>query len=139
MLDGSRMAKFLRRAARKFLKHSYTWISNDSIPTLDVDNNYTYDDNGNLITTDALPIEDKPCLFLFEEVAVAGSGNIISKTPTLYVFDDDPVSINDTVTNICASDGTVLIESARVETIDRTADSGSPVLKVLRLSGAKTV
>lgn len=140
MLNSSRMSIYLRRAAKRFLTHTYTWVDNDTVPVLDEEDNPTYNEWDQPIVEDATPVTDKRCLFLFEDVVSdQGNGPVTTKVPTLYVLHDDPVSVDDVVTNVQSRDGTVLLESARVESIDSTAEAGDAVMKVLRLSGAVTV
>lgn len=132
------MAQYLRRSANRFLKHRYTWIDDDSIPVLDIDDQPTYDSNGVPITTDATPISEKRCLFLYETIT-NNENNILMQVPTLYVPYDDPVAERDLIRNVVTQSGVTLLGGAMVETIDFTSDIGENAMKVLRLSGAKTV
>ena len=136
----SRLPVYLRRMARRFLTHQYTWIDNDSIPVLDINDDPTYDDLGLQIMSDADAIPEKPCLFLYDEVVSNSvAGPVTLRVPTLYVLHDDPISVNDVVSNVLDRDRqTVLLKSALVESIDTTAEVGNAAIKVLRLSGAST-
>lgn len=122
-----------------FLKHSYTWLDDDTIPVLDEDDNPTYDSNGIPITTDPAQISEKPCLFLWEDIPTeTPQGTITQHSPTLYVPHDDPITEGDLVIEIIDAELVVILSSARVLSIDTTAETGSPVMKVCRLSGART-
>jgi len=132
------MAQYLRRSTNRFLKHRYTWIDDDSVPVLDVSDQPTYDSNGIPITTDASPVTEKKCLFLYETIT-NNENNILMQVPTLYVPYDDPVSERDLIRNVVTQSGVILLDGAMVETVDFTSDIGENAMKVLRLSGAKTV
>ena len=135
----SRLDTNLRRTMKRFLTHTYTWIDNDKVPVLE-DGEPTYDEYGNQVFTDADAVEDKPCLFLFEEiVSNTATGAIASKVPTLYVLSDDEVASKDVISNVRDRSGTVILESAFVESVDPTSEVNNSALRVLRLSGAETV
>lgn len=126
----------IQKTVTRFLKHTYTYISNNSIPG----DPPTYDEWGNQIFTDAAPITGKQCLFLYEDVlSETEQGAATIHTPTLYVLHNDPVIVGDLVQNVQSRNGTVLLASAIVESIDFTAEGGDATVKVLRLSGANTV
>lgn len=133
------MDTYLRRSVRRFLTHTYTWIDAEKIPVLE-DGEQTYDEYDQPIYRDADPVEEKPCLFLYEEVATNDpTGPVNLKIPTLYVLPDDEIEEKDGVINILDRTGNVLLASAFVETVDPTAEINGSVLRVLRLSGAVTV
>jgi hypothetical protein len=128
---------YLRRVANRFLKHTYTLTTTE--PVLDEDEQPTFDDNGNQIYENSDPVTDKPCLFLWEEVLTTDErGSNIARTPTLYVMHDDTILEGDNVSSVEDEDGTILISSATVQTINPTAEAGGAVLKVCRLVGAVT-
>lgn len=131
------MAQYLSRSANRFLKHSYTWVDDDSIPVLDDNDEPTYDSNGIPITIDAAPISDKKCLFLYEDI-VNSDSTITQHVPTLYVLNNDLIDVNDLVQDVISARNIPILKSARVESIDKTFDIGESVLKVLRLKGATT-
>lgn len=128
---------YLRRVVDKFLKHTYTLTT--VTPVLDGDEQPTYDEYGNQIYEDSDPETDKDCIFLWEEVFSADDrGSNVLRTPTLYVRYDDTISEGDKVTDVTDEDGNVLISTATVHTVNPTAEAGGAVLKVCRLSGART-
>ena len=130
-------SQYLRRVGARFLKHTYTLTT--TTPVL-AGGEPTYDDNGNQIFENADPETGKACLFLWEEsVDVTEAGGAILRTPTLYVFHDDTIVEGDTITDVADEEGTALLTQATVQTINPTAEGGSAVLKVCRLTGAITI
>lgn len=134
-----RLGVYLAQAIQPFLKHTYTYQSNDSVPVLDVEENQTYNTWDQPIMTDPAPVTGQRCLFLYDTIANQNiDGAVLNLIPTLYVESDSPVTENDIVLNVQDEDDNTILQSARVESIDKTFDVGLSVIKVLRLSGAVT-
>lgn len=139
-MPGTRASKYIQRAMKRMLVHTYTLTDTYAVPVLDVKGDPTYDEWGNQLYTDVIDTTVNPCLFLWEDIITETErGRIVLKQPTLYVKHNDMIGVNDTVTNVRSANGTLLLEAATVNEIDSTAEFGDSTVHVLRLRGAVTV
>lgn len=132
----------VRQALALFLVHTAT-VTATEVPTVPP----TVDDWGNPITVDGTPVANVPCKYKAQDSVNVGdvvfgpSGVVTRRVPTLTVAHDLPVTVNDEVSAITDSTGTVLLAGpAIVEAIIPSAGLG-PVLNkklVLRASGTVT-
>lgn len=130
----SRFADKVARVSRAFLQHRCTLVTHE--PILDEEDNPVIDDEGHP-TYSEVSTENIHCLFLWKEVNTTDErGTVIEKTPELYLESNQTVHEGDIVQNVTSRRGTVLLASAKINTIDTTAEGGSESLKVCQLEGA---
>lgn len=126
----SRLTRYLSHSVNQFLYHRYTLIKYE-----DTGNE---DDEGQTIYVPGIPATGRRCLFLWQEVSqTTDEGTVISKAPVLYVANTDNIAENDLIEDVISRSGVTLLSSAKVNTIDTTAEGGNPLLKVCRLEGAR--
>lgn len=125
----SRFSAKLEHAMHKFLQHRCTILTKTDSGTID--------DNGDIIY-EYVSTTDVRCLFLWNERNETNErGVTITKVPTLYMLASQVVSDDDLIQDVLARNGTtILLTSAKINTIDNTAEGGNGVLKVLELEGA---
>jgi len=87
------------------------------------------------------PVPDQPCAYLVQDrLVVDEGGRRTVSTPTLYVYDTDPLSVGDLVSNITDREGTVLLVGPlAVETIDPAAEAGASTMRIATLRQADPV
>jgi hypothetical protein len=137
----ARLPAAVRAAMRPLMtQHTYTRTVVAATPVLDDEDDPTYDDWGNPITTDGTPTTGLPCLYQsVRRLRTTEAGSVLVDVSTLTVPYDDPVAVGDRVTNVTDRDGTVLVAAASVESFDPNAEAGASVMKVCVLAGLSTV
>lgn len=87
------------------------------------------------------PVPGQPCAYLMQDrLVVDEGGRRTVSTPTLYVYDTDPLAVGDLVSAITDREGTVLRAGPLVvETIDPAAEAGASTMKIARLQQADPV
>lgn len=119
----SRFADKISSVSRQFLQHTCTVQL--YIPSTD-DEDAEYDETAGI-----------ECLFLWKETdRTDNDGTVTVKTPVLYVDASTPINEGSIVQDVTTPRGAVILNSARVTTIDTTAEGGNTALKVCTLSGA---
>jgi hypothetical protein len=134
MIDfSSRISEKLERATTRFLQHRCTHVTYEAVldeddePVLDEGGHPTYEENTE---------SSVPCLFLWKDVSTTSEiGTAIEKRPTLYVLASHDISEGDIIRNVLARNTTVLLATAKIKTIDPTAEGGNASLKVCELEG----
>lgn len=124
----NRIAEKLGRATKRFLFHKCTLVTFVATGETDEGGHPTYDEETE---------DNVPCLFLWQERSITDSrGTAVEKTPTLYLAHDKAVSRGDIIRNVLDRRSNSLLKSARINTIDTTAEGGSAILKACVLEGA---
>ena len=131
----SRFADKVAQVAQMFLQHRCSIVSYVAI--LDVDDEPVIDDEGHP-TYSTLTLINQPCLFLWADSNTTDEqGTVLSRIPTLYVEASSTITEGDLVQNVVARNNTtVLLVSAKVNTIDPTSEGGNLSLKACVLEGA---
>lgn len=129
MQINDRITDKLARTVGIFLRHKYDLVSFTATGT---------NDYNQTVYTKNPPVVDKRCLYFVDEVSVTNErGTSIVNTPTLYAEPSDSIKEGDYVTNVRDRDGNVLLQSAKVLTVNPLAELGSSIVKVCRLEGAR--
>lgn len=127
----SRFSSMIARTTRMFLTHTCTITT--SVSTVPP----TSDENGNPIY-DSVRLEDVPCLFLWRDTELTDERGIaLRRTPQLYLKDSECASEGDIVENVRDRREALLLTSAKIGSIDTTAEGGSAALKSCELEGVR--
>lgn len=125
----SRFADMLSSVANEFLQHRCTLVRRVEVPNEETE-------GGHPVYTNET-VSDVRCLLLWKEETVTDDrGNVVTRTPSLYLLASEVVSEGDIVQNVLTSRGVNILESAKINTIDSTAEGGDQALKVAVLEGA---
>lgn len=126
----NRFSQKLSKVVAQFLVHRCTVVTYTEIPDVT-------DERGNP-TYDTVNFLDVHCLFLWQEKETANEiGVSILKLPILYVSNTETLIEGSIIKDVVDEDGaTILLKTAKVKTIDSTAEGGNAVLKVCGLEGA---
>jgi hypothetical protein len=136
----ARLPGSVQRLMRQLLTHTYSRTVIASTPVLDDEDDPTYDDWGNPITTDTAIVTTLPCLYQSQRrLRTDENGSVLVDVSTLTVAHDDPLAVGDLVTSVTDRAGTALVASATVESFDPNAEAGASVMKVAVLAGLQTV
>ena len=129
MTFSSRFAEKIAKVAGAFLQHTCTLINFTATGDEDDTNEPTY--------TPTI-LNDVRCLLLWRDVATDdGTGNVLTRTPLLYLEEDQVVSEGSIVKDVLNRNGTNILEQAKINTIDTTSEGGGASLKVAQLEGAQ--
>lgn len=124
----SRFSDKIAQASKRFLQHRCTVVGYVNSGVLDEGGHPIY----NEVST-----SDVVCLFLWQDRSVTDErGTVVERVPTIYFLNSQTLRTGDIVRNIYARNGTNLLSSGRVNTIDGTAEGGNISLKVAELEGA---
>lgn len=124
-----RFSDMIGQVADSFLQHKCTLLRR-----VEVEGEET---EGGLPVYTTETVNDVSCLLLWKETDVTDErGNILVRTPTLYFSASEVVSEGDTVQNVLTRNLTNILSSAKINTIDSTAEGGNSALKVAVLEGA---
>lgn len=128
-LISSRFSSRLAVSAKRFLQHRCTLAVKFDTGDIDDDENPIFD------YTDSTGI---PCLFLWQDRNITDDRGIVTeKVPVLYLLGDQQITEADLVKNVRNRINTItLLTSAKINTIDTTAEGGNAILKVCELEGA---
>jgi hypothetical protein len=127
-------ADMLGSVARSFLQHTctltiYSEVLDAGEPVLDDEGHPTYTESS---------VSGVKCLFLWQDTSRTDErGTIVESTPTLYVDQDQALSVGDLIENVLTPDGTNILKAGRIQTINPTAEGGDLTLKVCLLEGAQ--
>lgn len=125
----SRFSDMIGQVANEFLQHKCTLLRR-----VEVEGEET---EGGLPVYTNETVNNVSCLLLWKETDVTDErGNILVRTPTLYFSASEVVSEGDTVQNVLTRNLTNILSSAKINTIDSTAEGGNSALKVAVLEGA---
>lgn len=129
MLLSSRFSEKVFGVSKRFLQHTCTLVTYEATGDTDEDTGQpTYTTNEE---------SDVACLFLWDSsVTTDERGNIVQNIPQLYLLANQTVSEGDLVQNVLSRNGTVILQGAKINTIDGTAEGGDYTLKVCQLEGA---
>lgn len=117
----------LRRTFDSLLAHTYTLTPRTS----------GADDGYGSSLTEGAPVADKPCRYrATDRLRLENGSRITVSTPVLTVPHDDPIAVNDLVSNVQDSEGTVLLAGPiAVESIEASAGLGPTLQKRAVLRG----
>lgn len=133
-LISARLPASVRAAIRPLLTHTYSRVVITPSETLDAWDNPLESAASETATTGL------PCVYLASRrLRTTEAGSMMVDVSTLTVPHDDPIAVGDRVEDVTDRDGTVLVAAATVDSLDPTAEAGASVMKVLVLSGLRTV
>jgi hypothetical protein len=131
----SRIARYATRSVNRFLTHKFDYTRKASRLIADADGNPILDEWDQRQYTDSTLVEEKRCLFLWKDAIVnTANGPINKKTPIIYMPTNMNLVEGDILSNIRTKQGTLLITTARVETVDNVAGFGEAITKVCVLT-----
>lgn len=133
-MQSSRLSAKLARVTKHFLSHTCTVVT--YIPQLDDEDEVVTNEDGHTVYEEVLT-NNVICLFLWNEKTTTNEqGTVTTKTPTIYFENNSTIQVGDLVRNVRAKDTSLLITSAKINTVDSTAEGGNASLVVCELEGA---
>lgn len=124
----SRIDEKLSRAMNRFLRHKCTLITYTPTGTTDDSGHEEYTE----VTTSNIA-----CLFLWRDVSNTDErGTVVERMPFLYLKNSQTVREGDIVQNVLTHTSVNILKSAKINTIDTTAEMGDAIIKVCSLEGA---
>lgn len=124
----TRFADKIAGVALAFLQHKCTLVTYIATGVTDNEGHPTYIEHTQ---------QNIACLFLWRDTTTTDEkGTVLEKVPTLYLRSSQVVNEGDLIQNVLARSGSSLLSTAKINTIDGTAEGGNNSLKVCELEGA---